>query len=367
MDISDLCTSPTTEEHDSPHSQQQRQQQQQQQQLDNHSPHASPILSQHLPAPHTSSSSSSHDPFDSLNTSFSRYPSDIGGSRSTGTTQQQHPSTNNNPGSSPYARSSGMKDVIEQCEVLCNTLDMFRNRDPRARSKSDIDIVSQTAGRLLSSLLSLQGQTTSCAPSSPSTTTDINKEVTRRSSIPLFQVRQHHQDPALKHPSTSSSSSTTNTRRRAKRSMAGRRCHSCHTTETPEWRRGPDGARTLCNACGLHYAKLVRNGSLGHTQTTDQQQHLPQDSASQSQYSGFPPPPPPTLSNTSHHHHHRIPVASPFPSSNNNYAYGPRENDQHPPPCIPDEGSTRHQSSSSSSGSMTLHTMMDEEIGRRDQ
>ncbi|ORY91123.1 GATA zinc finger-domain-containing protein, partial [Syncephalastrum racemosum] len=28
-------------------------------------------------------------------------------------------------------------------------------------------------------------------------------------------------------------------------------CHSCHTTQTPEWRRGPDGARTLCNACGL--------------------------------------------------------------------------------------------------------------------
>ncbi|KAJ3377460.1 hypothetical protein HDU92_008253 [Lobulomyces angularis] len=33
-------------------------------------------------------------------------------------------------------------------------------------------------------------------------------------------------------------------------------CHSCHTKETPEWRRGPDGARTLCNACGLHFAKL---------------------------------------------------------------------------------------------------------------
>ncbi len=28
--------------------------------------------------------------------------------------------------------------------------------------------------------------------------------------------------------------------------------------DTPEWRRGPDGARTLCNACGLHYAKLER-------------------------------------------------------------------------------------------------------------
>ncbi len=29
------------------------------------------------------------------------------------------------------------------------------------------------------------------------------------------------------------------------------KCHSCNIRETPEWRRGPDGARTLCNACGL--------------------------------------------------------------------------------------------------------------------
>ncbi|KAI6782100.1 GATA-type sexual development transcription factor NsdD [Emericellopsis cladophorae] len=36
------------------------------------------------------------------------------------------------------------------------------------------------------------------------------------------------------------------------------RCHSCNRVDTPEWRRGPDGARTLCNACGLHYAKLER-------------------------------------------------------------------------------------------------------------
>lgn len=39
------------------------------------------------------------------------------------------------------------------------------------------------------------------------------------------------------------------------------RCHSCHRVETPEWRRGPDGARTLCNACGLHYAKLTRKSN----------------------------------------------------------------------------------------------------------
>ncbi|KAF9912676.1 hypothetical protein EC991_009412 [Linnemannia zychae] len=47
-------------------------------------------------------------------------------------------------------------------------------------------------------------------------------------------------------------------RKRAKRSQAPGRCQSCNSSDTPEWRRGPDGARTLCNACGLHYAKLLR-------------------------------------------------------------------------------------------------------------
>ncbi|KAK9446907.1 uncharacterized protein V1518DRAFT_422402 [Limtongia smithiae] len=40
------------------------------------------------------------------------------------------------------------------------------------------------------------------------------------------------------------------------------RCHQCGISETPEWRRGPDGARTLCNACGLHHAKLVKKQNM---------------------------------------------------------------------------------------------------------
>ena len=39
-------------------------------------------------------------------------------------------------------------------------------------------------------------------------------------------------------------------KRRGRAAPPGR-CHSCNRAETPEWRRGPDGARTLCNACGL--------------------------------------------------------------------------------------------------------------------
>eukprot|EP01133_Synstelium_polycarpum_P015601 gene15601-18535_t len=34
---------------------------------------------------------------------------------------------------------------------------------------------------------------------------------------------------------------------------SNRSCLNCKTTETPEWRRGPQGAKTLCNACGIRY------------------------------------------------------------------------------------------------------------------
>lgn len=35
-------------------------------------------------------------------------------------------------------------------------------------------------------------------------------------------------------------------------------CQRCGITETPEWRKGPNGARTLCNACGLFHAKILK-------------------------------------------------------------------------------------------------------------
>lgn len=46
--------------------------------------------------------------------------------------------------------------------------------------------------------------------------------------------------------------------RKRSRAPAPGVCQSCGSSDTPEWRRGPDGARTLCNACGLHFAKLIR-------------------------------------------------------------------------------------------------------------
>ncbi|CAI9117902.1 OLC1v1019391C1 [Oldenlandia corymbosa var. corymbosa] len=33
----------------------------------------------------------------------------------------------------------------------------------------------------------------------------------------------------------------------------GRRCLHCNTDQTPQWRAGPMGPKTLCNACGVRY------------------------------------------------------------------------------------------------------------------
>ncbi|KZL64266.1 gata zinc finger [Colletotrichum incanum] len=35
-------------------------------------------------------------------------------------------------------------------------------------------------------------------------------------------------------------------------------CHICQTSSTPQWRNGPAGLWTLCNVCGLIYARQVR-------------------------------------------------------------------------------------------------------------
>jgi hypothetical protein len=32
-----------------------------------------------------------------------------------------------------------------------------------------------------------------------------------------------------------------------------RQCEKCSRTNTRQWRKGPNGPSTLCNACGLHY------------------------------------------------------------------------------------------------------------------
>ncbi|KAI8967908.1 putative white-collar-1a protein [Mycotypha africana] len=47
-------------------------------------------------------------------------------------------------------------------------------------------------------------------------------------------------------------------------------CVECQRTDSPEWRKGPNGPKELCNACGLRYAKSL---AAKKSDTTAQQQH----------------------------------------------------------------------------------------------
>lgn len=38
-------------------------------------------------------------------------------------------------------------------------------------------------------------------------------------------------------------------------------CTDCGTLDSPEWRKGPNGPKTLCNACGLRWAKKEKKVS----------------------------------------------------------------------------------------------------------
>ncbi|KAH0583700.1 Cutinase gene palindrome-binding protein [Termitomyces sp. J132] len=56
----------------------------------------------------------------------------------------------------------------------------------------------------------------------------------------------------------------TSRRKKFKKISAGEQyvCITCGRTDSPEWRKGPLGPKTLCNACGLRWAKQTRTGKV---------------------------------------------------------------------------------------------------------
>ncbi|ORX48633.1 hypothetical protein BCR36DRAFT_72225 [Piromyces finnis] len=48
-----------------------------------------------------------------------------------------------------------------------------------------------------------------------------------------------------------------NTLKNLKSDKKIKRCENCGVDRSPEWRRGPSGHKTLCNACGLRYSRTI--------------------------------------------------------------------------------------------------------------
>eukprot|EP01116_Phalansterium_solitarium_P022692 TRINITY_DN7586_c0_g1_i2.p1 TRINITY_DN7586_c0_g1~~TRINITY_DN7586_c0_g1_i2.p1 ORF type:complete len:363 (+),score=8.19 TRINITY_DN7586_c0_g1_i2:143-1231(+) len=70
-----------------------------------------------------------------------------------------------------------------------------------------------------------------------------------------LQAQRTAQPSASFHQKSSPEAEANAKKRRFKIAPGDLYCHSCFTKETPEWRRGPDGSKSLCNACGLRFSK----------------------------------------------------------------------------------------------------------------
>eukprot|EP01095_Lingulamoeba_sp_RSL-Kostka_P012880 TRINITY_DN5203_c0_g1_i1.p1 TRINITY_DN5203_c0_g1~~TRINITY_DN5203_c0_g1_i1.p1 ORF type:complete len:135 (+),score=14.31 TRINITY_DN5203_c0_g1_i1:68-472(+) len=59
-------------------------------------------------------------------------------------------------------------------------------------------------------------------------------------------------------------------RKKKKKKNLNKYCLNCNTNVTPQWRKGPDGMRSLCNACGLRFLKVIKKEKeLEGSQTTN--------------------------------------------------------------------------------------------------
>ncbi|KAM0791790.1 hypothetical protein ACM66B_004053 [Microbotryomycetes sp. NB124-2] len=90
-------------------------------------------------------------------------------------------------------------------------------------------------------------------------------------SAPHYPTTESHVSPngdatnGSKSPTTMSAQEKADlekAKRKARRELSKSKngpaaCQSCGIINSPEWRKGPDGTKSLCNACGLRYARSV--------------------------------------------------------------------------------------------------------------
>lgn len=140
--------------------------------------------------------------------------------------------------------------------VPCND-DVYRSYtsetedDNRRVSESSIDMLTTVAIQRLA-----EERESSIASASTATTTadeliDVESSDAKWPTVVTKSKADTSEPctPLINHVSKPKASVTTTQQRK---------CQQCGKTSTPEWRRGPVGPRTLCNACGLFYCKLVK-------------------------------------------------------------------------------------------------------------
>jgi hypothetical protein len=142
-----------------------------------------------------------------------------------------------------------LKDLYDR---LNNLYQAVNTRKSHMEACAGMSLLNAAAVELSSSSFSQQ------APRGPRTTSSITSppttvEQSRHNSI---DSNAHGITP----PNTQIARKIVKPKKpKKKKPVSDLRCLQCNIESTPEWRRGPSGDRTLCNACGLYYIKAVRS------------------------------------------------------------------------------------------------------------
>ncbi|POR32014.1 Putative GATA-binding transcription factor [Tolypocladium paradoxum] len=127
---------------------------------------------------------------------------------------------------------------------------LFISRSPSARASPPPPPATSKALDKPTATATSTATTTRSPPDTPIATSKHSvRQVARNKQTSHHRHQQHHPHRKTDPP------------RKQRTDNARLECHACGTSETPEWRCGPDGHGTLCNVCGLVLAKKQRRKS----------------------------------------------------------------------------------------------------------
>lgn len=142
-------------------------------------------------------------------------------------------------------------------------------------SPGEHDLLHSHMSLLDSSVQQLHPSTSCCGYLLHATTQLTKHQASNASDVGGdHQVKKKEMIASTSSPSTTCKIEKKRSRRRLRREFDDKTCQHCQSHYTSQWRTGPAGPSTLCNACGIRYARQVRQVGQ-HTATNDTAPHIP--------------------------------------------------------------------------------------------
>ncbi|OAY28197.1 GATA transcription factor 1 [Manihot esculenta] len=140
-------------------------------------------------------------------------------------------------------------------------LEWLSNKDAFPALETFVDILSENPGSLpkqRSPVSVLENSTTSSTSNSGNSSTNesVIMNYCRSLQVPVRARSKHHRRRRRDLQAQQCWWSLENLRKvrpSVTSSTMGRKCQHCGAEKTPQWRAGPLGPKTLCNACGVRY------------------------------------------------------------------------------------------------------------------